>query len=185
MRKTLKFLHEMASIGYLGAILALMVLHASLPEPSDLSRFVTLRVAMGAVAELVLLPSMGLVVVSGLLSIAATRAFHNAAWVWAKLASGILVFEGTLVYVQAPMQRAARQAQAALAGELPVTGLDLPLQAEWASFWILGSVAVANVVLGVWRPRLRRRRKRAEARAAPGRPGAAASAEAVEGRPAA
>lgn len=157
MRKTLKFLHTMAAIGFTGAIAALLVLHASLPDPAELERFATLRMAMGSVARWILLPSMGLVVVSGLLSIAATRAFHSAGWVWAKLASGILVFEGTLVYVQGPMERAARQARAALDGSVPAADLGATLQPEWYSFWIIGGVAVVNVLLGIWRPRFTRR----------------------------
>lgn len=173
MRKTLKFLHTMAAIGFIGAIATFIVLHAALPEPTDLERFAALRVAMGAVAEWILLPSMGLVIVSGLLSIAATRAFQDAGWVWAKLALGILVFEGTLVYVQAPMQRAARRAQAALDGEIPVGELSGTLGAEWGSFWIIGAVAVVNVVLGVWRPRFKRSsdlRRAARGRQGPAEP---------------
>ena len=99
MRKTLKFLHTVGAIGYAGAAAALLVLHAQLPDPEDLERFATLRMAMGAVAERILLPSIALVLVSGLLAMAFNRAFHNAGWVWLKLIFGVLVFEGTLVSV--------------------------------------------------------------------------------------
>lgn len=157
MRKFIKFLHTMASIGFLGAIIAFLVLHAHLPEPAELERFAALRIAMGAVARWVLLPSMGLVLVSGLLSMAVVPAYQNQGWVWAKLLSGAIVFEGTLVYVQGPMERAAERAQAALAGEVPVSDLGLTLSPEWGSFWVIGAVAVANVVLGVWRPRFRKK----------------------------
>ena len=155
-RKSIKFLHTMGSIGYLGAILALAVLHGLLPAPSELQEFATLRIAMGAIAEWILLPSIGIVLVSGLFAIAATPAYQSAGWVGVKLATGILVFEGTLVYVQAPMERAALQARAALEGEVSVAELAAPLPAEWGSFWVLGAVAVLNVVLGVWRPRFRK-----------------------------
>jgi hypothetical protein len=159
MRKTLKFLHTMAAIGFTGAIAALIVLHASLPDPTELERFAALRVAMGAVAQWLLLPSMGLVIVSGLLAIAANPALHSAAWAWIKVALGVLVFEGTLAYVQAPMERAALRARAALQGEIPAAELGTTLPAEWGSFWVIGAVAVANVVLGVWRPRFRSLRR--------------------------
>lgn len=181
MRKTMKFLHTMAAIGFTGAIAALLVLHASLPDPSELERFATLRVAMGAVAEWMLLPSMGLVLVSGLLSFAVTPAFQNAGWVWAKLASGVIVFESTLVYVQAPMQRAAERAVAALNGETPAAELGATLQPEWFSFWIIGAVAVANVVLGVWRPRFGRTYKRWTGAGSGSVKGAAAAGAPVEG----
>jgi len=152
MRRTLKFLHTMGAIGFIGALGALVVLHLSLPDPVELERFATLRIAMGAVAKWLLLPSLGLVLVSGLLSAGATRAFHDAVWVWIKLATGVFVFEGTLVYVLGPMRRAGERAEAALAGEVAATDLGATLSPEWGSFWLIGAVAVANVALGVWRP---------------------------------
>lgn len=160
MRKATKFLHTMAAIGFTGGLAALIVLHLSLPAPTELQQFAALRIAMGAVAEWILLPSTLLVLVSGLLSMAVTPAFQNQGWALAKLASGILIFEGTLVYVQGPMEKAADRARAALAGELPVAELGATLQPEWSSFWIIMAVAVANVVLGVWRPRFLGRKKR-------------------------
>lgn len=163
MRRTLKFLHTMSAIGFTGAIAALIVLHTLLPDPSDLQRWAVLREAMGAVARWILFPSMAVVVVSGLFAMAASTIYQNAGWVWAKLLSGILVLEGTLVYVQAPMERGARAAEAALAGEVPVAELGASLGAEWGSFWVIGGVAVVNVVLGIWRPRFARRRRRAGA----------------------
>jgi hypothetical protein len=153
MRKTLKFLHTMAAIGYTGGLGALLVLHASLPDPSELQPFAALRMAQGALAQWILFPSMGLVLISGLLAMAVTPSFQDRAWVWAKLATGILVFEGTLAYVQAPMERAAARAQMALGGEIPVTELGATLRPEWGSFWVMLGVGVANVILGVWRPR--------------------------------
>ena len=110
MRKTIRFLHTMAAIGFIGALAGLAVLHTTLPEPAELERFAVLRTAQGAVVSWLLLPSMGLVLVSGLLS------------------------------------------RAALEGEVPVGELGLTVQPEWASFWIIGAVAVVNVALGVWRP---------------------------------
>jgi hypothetical protein len=153
MRKLLKFLHTMAAIGFTGGLASLLVLHASLPDPVELEPFAALRMAQGAVAQWILFPSMGLVLVSGLLAMAVTPSFQDRAWVWAKLATGILVFEGTLAYVQAPMERAAGRARMALSVEIPVTELGATLRPEWSSFWVMLCVGVANVVLGVWRPR--------------------------------
>jgi hypothetical protein len=153
MRKLLKILHTLGSVGFCGALAALLVIHASLPSPDDLERFAVLRTTMGTIARWMLLPSMGLVVVSGLFALGANPAFHSAGWVWIKLLSGILVFEGTLFSVQGPMERAARDARAGLAGEIDAVALAAPLHAEWVSLWIILMVGIANVVLGVWRPR--------------------------------
>ncbi len=153
LRKSLKFLHTMAAIGFCGSLAALLVLHLSLPEPSELERFATLRMAMGAISGWILLPSTGLVAISGLLSMGETPAYHSAGWVWAKLASGILVLEGTLVSVHAPTRNGASRAQAALLGDVPVTELGATLGGEWGAIWVIFGVGVANVVLGIWRPR--------------------------------
>jgi hypothetical protein len=55
------------------------------------------------------------------------------------------------------MQRAALQAEAALSGDVPVAELVEPLGPEWGSLWVVLLLAIFNVVLGVWRPRGRRR----------------------------
>ena len=55
------------------------------------------------------------------------------------------------------MQRAALQAEAALAGDVPAAELAAPLGPEWGSLWVVLLLAIFNVVLGVWRPRGRRR----------------------------
>jgi uncharacterized membrane protein len=153
MRKFLKFLHTLAAIGFTGGLASLLVLHACLPDPAELQPFAALRMAQGAIAQWILFPSMGLVLISGLLAMAVTPSFQDRAWVWAKVATGILVFEGTLAYVQAPMERAADRARLALSGEIPVTELGATLRPEWGSFWVMLGVGLANVVLGVWRPR--------------------------------
>lgn len=158
MRKTSKFLHEMASFGYLGAVSAFLVIHSVLPDPTvDLEGFVALRVAMGAIAKWILFPSLMAVLVSGLLSMIVVPSYQTAGWALAKLALGVVVFEGTLVAVQAPMRRAAERATAALAGEFPVEELGATLSNEWTSFWLIGGLALVNVVLAVWRPRFRSR----------------------------
>lgn len=154
MRKFVKILHTLASMGFGGALAALIVLHLLLPEPADLQRFAALRIAQGAIAQWILLPSMAGVLLSGVLSMAITPGFHNAGWAWAKLGTGIIVFEGTLAFVQAPMERAADRARQALSGELSVAELGTSLPNEWGPFWVILAVAVLNVVLGVWRPRI-------------------------------
>jgi len=162
-RKVMKILHEIGSVGYLGGIAALLVLLAVLPDPSEFERHAQLRIAMGEISRLVIFPSVIAVLCSGLMSIAIVPAYQSAGWVWAKLATGILVFEGTLVYILGPMRRAGAQGAGVLSGEVAPSELGATLGAETGSLWVLGAVALANVVLGVWRPRWRRRRETAEA----------------------
>jgi len=157
VRRILKFLHTMGAIGLMGAMAALLVLLAWTPPPSELATYATMRGAMGAVATWVFFPSLGLTLVAGLLAIAVTRGFHDAGWAWAKAASGILIFESGFVGVLGPMQREAEQAARALVGQTDPAALARTLGPERNTLWVLLVIATANVVFGIWRPRLVRR----------------------------
>ncbi|EED36060.1 conserved hypothetical protein [Luminiphilus syltensis NOR5-1B] len=158
-RKVMKFLHTMGAIGMLGAMASLIVVNALLPDPEQgLETYRALRDVMDGIARWVLFPSLGVTLVSGLLSMAITTAFHNAGWAWLKLVSGVVMFEGTLLAVQGPIEREAELAAQAVSGELAVSALATTVAAEQASLWVLGFVASANVVLGVFRPIWRKRK---------------------------
>ena len=88
-----------------------------------------------------------------------TDAFHGAGWVWAKLALGISVFEGTLVAIQGPARREAERAVQALAGEFDPTLLGATTSAEWKATLVVLCVAVVNVVLATWRPKFTRKKQ--------------------------
>ena len=156
MRRLLKFLHTMGAIGLMGSMACLGVLMISCPPPTDLAGYALIHGAMAAIGKWIFYPSLALTLVAGLLAIAANRAFHNAGWAWAKLASGILVFEGGLVRVQGPIQEEAERSASALAGHLDPATLTGSYGGEDVSIWVLLAVATANVVLGVWRPRFTR-----------------------------
>ena len=154
LRRTLKFLHTMGAIGLMGAMACLLVLLALSPPPAKIAEYALMRGAMGTIATWVFLPSFVLTLVAGLLAIAANRAFHNAGWAWVKLATGLAVFEGSFVGVIGPMQEEAEQSAAVLAGKADVATLAQSLGAEQGTMWLLIAIATANVVLGVWRPKL-------------------------------
>jgi hypothetical protein len=142
----------MGAIGLMGAMACLLVLLGTTPAPTALAEYALMRGAMGAVASWVFLPSLAVTLVAGLLAIGINRAYHNAGWAWAKLATGILVFEGGFVGVQGPMQEEAERSAGALAGQVDPATLAASLRAERNTLWVLLVVATANVILGVWRP---------------------------------
>jgi hypothetical protein len=111
---------------------------------------------MGNIATWIFLPSLALTLVAGLLAIGVNPAFHSAGWAWAKLASGILVFEWGFAAIQGPMQQEAELSARALSGEVDAVTLGASLGAEQNSLWVLLAVATANVIFGIWRPRLTR-----------------------------
>ena len=172
-RYILKFLHTLGAIGLLGAMAALLVMLSDLSLPSEsLDVYVAQRVTMAHIAEWLLLPSLGVTLVAGLFSMAFVKGFHNAGWAWLKLATGVVMFEGTLLGIQGPMEAEAERALAvalsadtvsASTGSAAVvvessTQLAANLPAEWNSILVLGFVALVNVAVGVWRPRFQRRR---------------------------
>ena len=126
----------------MGSLAACLVLVATAPAHPAVA-YAAARQGIAVITQWLLVPSLALVLISGLLAIAANKAYHNAAWAWVKALLGISLFEGTLLTVGA----AARDP-----GELPAA-----LHSEWGTLWLLLAVAVTNIVLAVWRPRLFRR----------------------------
>ncbi len=67
-----------------------------------------------------------------------------------------MIFAGGL-HALAPIQDEARLSAEALAGRLDPATLAGVSGGEIGTLWLLLAVSTANVVLGVWRPRLIRR----------------------------
>jgi hypothetical protein len=150
----MKFLHTMGAIGLMGSMACLLVLLSFTPSPHSLSEYALMRGTMAAIAKWIFLPSLALTLIAGMLAIAMNRAFQNAGWAWAKLVTGVLMFEGGLVSIQGPIQREAERCASVLAGQLDPAALALPAGAERNTILAILAVATANVVLGIWRPRL-------------------------------
>ena len=137
MRHLLKFLHTLGAIGLIGAMAALLVLSRMAPPPAALEGYALIRGAMGVIATWIFFPSLGVTLIA---------------------ASGILLFESGFVGVLGPIQQEAEQSALALAGSADPATLGTSLHGEQGVLWVLLAVAIANVVLGVWRPRLARGR---------------------------
>lgn len=148
----------MGAIGMLGSMVCLMVVLALMVDPNDdLTTYAAQRGVMNAVAGWILLPALGITIVSGLLSMAVVKGYHNAGWAWLKLATGVVMFEGTLLAIQGPIEAESLRLARVLEEEgVGVIDLAATATAEWQSLWVLAAVAVANVGLGIWRPRFGR-----------------------------
>ena len=139
----------------MGALACLLVLAKLAPPPGSIPAYALIRASMAEIAHWIVFPSLILTLAPGLLAIAVTRAFHDAGWAWAKAATGILIFAGGL-HALAPIQEEARLSAEALAGRLDAASLTGVTGGESGALWVLLVVSTANVVLGVWRPRLMR-----------------------------
>ena len=144
-----KALHEIGSIAFGGALAACLVINGAADRASPME-FAVARTLFAAIAQYVLIPSMAVVVVSGLISLAATRAYMDAGWAWLKALLGLSVFEATLLVVGSGRQ----QAELAAAATDPAV-LDTLLRSERNTLWLLLVLSAVNVVLAVWRPKLR------------------------------
>ncbi|MCU0927486.1 MAG: hypothetical protein MUF44_16250 [Hydrogenophaga sp.] len=143
-----KTLHDVASITFGGALAACLVINQVASRESA-AEFAAARQALTVIAQYLLVPSMGVVVLSGLLALAATRAYMNAGWAWLKALLGLAVFEATLVVV------GSKDKQAAIVAAFPDPDLlDTLLRSERNTLWLLVVLCIINVVLAVWRPRL-------------------------------
>jgi len=154
LRRLLKFLHTLGAIGLMGSMASLAAVMIAAPAQTSAAAQAAVLGAMAQIATWVFMPSMALTLITGLLAIAVNTAYHDAGWAWAKAASGILVFEGGLLYVLGPLQAAAKSSAVALASRLDPALAARSLDAERNTIWVLVAVALANVALGVWRPRL-------------------------------
>ncbi len=156
VKKWLKFLHTMGSVGFCGAATVLLLAATSLPDPADTTAFQAAREFIHYTARYILLPSMLLVIVSGLLSIAVHRPFHNAGWVWAKAVTVIWILEGTLGGIIGPAERAYNTAAI-----LPYTERSLALfteanRHETSVLWFMLVLSVLSIGLGIWRPNFKK-----------------------------
>ena len=153
MKRLLKILHEIGAMGVVGSFAACLVLVLKGPtEP--LVAYAAVRQAIALITQWLLLPSLVIVVTSGLLAIAANRAFHNAAWAWVKALLGLSMFEGTLLTINASARRAGELPALAVSGQGDAAQLAELLRTERGGLWLLLTLSLANIVLAVWRPRL-------------------------------
>ncbi len=156
-RRILKILHELGAIGLTGALASHMILLATAPDDS-LADYAIVRRNIEAISGWLLVPSLAIALVSGLLAMAVSSPFQNAGWVWAKAILGLPMLEGTLATIDSTAQHAAALSAQAAAGDADPALLSEMLAREWQALWIIMALAIAQTVLGVWRPRRRRRR---------------------------
>ena len=157
LRWTLKILHTVSAGGLIGGLFAYMTLLVAAPQDTP-QAYADMRISIAAISNYVLLPSLGIALVSGLLSMAVHRPYAQKGWAWLKAATGILMFKGVLIIVGAKADYAASMSERIANGELAADVLEKALAYEWQALVTIMAISVVNVVLGVWRPRLGRRR---------------------------
>lgn len=158
MRKAVKFLHTLAACGMIGALTGYLALlewgpHAT---PQD---YATTRQAIRILCDVILVPSLGLVLVSGFVSMLAHAPYRQKGWVWAKAITTIGIFEATLMVAQSKARDGADIALKIAAGQASQSAMA-ELGNEKNAIALVLVLAVANVLIGVWRPKLEKLRYR-------------------------
>jgi hypothetical protein len=113
-----------------------------------------MRQTIAAVCQYMIMPALGIALVTGLLAMAVHRPFQELRWVWVKALLGISMFEATLAIIQAKGADAARISAKIAAGEPLQQDLALTISSEWTTLGAIMAISLANYVLGVWRPSL-------------------------------
>ncbi len=165
MRKLLKILHSLASCGLIGGLLAYMIVLLA-ATPGSAAAYADMRGSIAAISNWLLLPSLAIALLSGLLAMAVHKPFLDKGWVWIKAAMGILMFKGVLTIVGAKANYAAGLSERIANGEAAPDALSVALAYEWYTLGAILALSAANVVLGVWRPALKRRAHSRERRVA-------------------
>jgi hypothetical protein len=157
IRRLMKLAHEVAAMGVVGGFAACLIIIVTAPT-SSVEAYAASRQVIADLCRWLLVPSLAVVIISGLLCIAINEAYKDAGWAWIKALLGISMFEGSLLTVIASARNAAALAHAAVEGAGDPARLAEILRTEWGGLWMLLAVAVANIVLAIWRPRFSKQR---------------------------
>ena len=145
--RSLKSLHELGAIGTLGSFGACIVLLATAPTNSPVA-FGAVTQGICSISKWLLVPSLVIVLISGLLAIAADKAYMSAAWAWVKALLGIGTFEGTLLTVTSSARHAAELSALAVSGGGDPAQLARILRTEWGGLCIMVALAF---ITSCWR----------------------------------
>jgi hypothetical protein len=157
MRQAMKFLHTLASCGLIGALAGYMIVLMYTPANTALA-YADMRQTINALCNYLLLPSLAIALVTGLLSMAVHPPFQERRWAWVKALLGIGMFESTLAIIQSKANTAAIVSRKIAEGTANADALGTALSTEWSSLIAILALSVANIVLGVWRPKLEMKR---------------------------
>lgn len=165
MRKTVKILHSLASCGLIGGLAAYMIVLVWAPQGTP-AQYADMREVIAALSNYVLVPSLAVALVTGLVAMMVQRAFQGMRWVWVKAVLGLAMFEATLAVIQGKANYGLETARKVAEGAESAEALRAALASEWTALSAIMALSLAQVILGVWRPALKKRQAPAPARAA-------------------
>ena len=164
MRQGVKFLHTLSSCGLIGALLGHMLLLWRAPQATA-EDYAMLREMISLIARFILVPSLGISLVTGLLAMLVHRQYQQKRWAWAKALLGLSMFEATLAVTQSKAVAAAELSARIAKGDNVLETQRLLAEAihsEWNVLYAILALSLAQTALGIWRPRLKLKNKIAD-----------------------
>lgn len=153
MRKATKILHTLASCGLIGALMGYIIILVAAPQDT-VAAYANARASIAALCNYLLLPSLAIALMSGLLSMVVHPPFQEMRWAWLKALLGLAMFEATLGIIGSKASAAASLSARIAAGEAEQKALADTISSEWGALTAIMLLSLANVIVGIWRPRL-------------------------------
>ncbi|MGH6622469.1 MAG: DUF2269 family protein [Burkholderiaceae bacterium] len=153
MRNALRWLHLLAGGTFMGAVAAALLIAARADTMSP-TAFASSRELINFVGSYLALPSLTVLIVSGMLLVAAHPIWMEARWVWAKAFLGALVSALFLFLVQPAFRRAAALASGALGSAPSFDDLQSAIQTGATYGAAVLVIALVASTIAVWKPRL-------------------------------
>jgi hypothetical protein len=164
MRRSLKFVHTVATMGLVGAFVVQLIVAARTPPMAgtEVAALLGARQLMVDVAGWVLLPSTAAMLVSGLLLMGSNRSYSSAGWVWAKALLGLVLIKAVLLINHSAARDIAALVAAGIDGH-PDRAAELArlVRMEWLGTWLGLAIALVATALGIWRPKSKPRARAA------------------------
>lgn len=152
LKRLIKALHELGTVGVMGSFAAVIALIVSAPAVGT-SEYAAVRHGIATITHWLMVPSLEVVMLSGLVALMLNEGYMNAGWAWLKALLGVAMFEATLMQVDGTARHAAELAAQVAVGEGNPAKLAEMLRIEWGALWLLMGLAYINLVLAIWRPR--------------------------------
>ena len=153
-KNLLKLLHYASLAGLGGGIVVILVLLDTIDATSP-AAVASMHTAIALVCGGLVVPSLIVLLLTGMLLVVARPQLINARWVWAKAFVGLIVAATLLAGFQPLVNALASMASTGALGTPPGPLADTVETERWAAYLTLANV-VAAMAIAVWRPRLGR-----------------------------
>jgi hypothetical protein len=160
-KNVVKLLHYAGLVGVAGGTVVALVLGDTIDVTSP-SGTATVHAAIALVGSAVIVPSMVLVLLTGMLLVVARPQLISARWVWLKAALGVITGAVVLLALQPAFRAAAAMSADGALGERAIGPLASVVRAEHTAAWATLALVGVAMAVAVWRPRLGRPVRRSD-----------------------